>query len=65
MNNALYTTEQMDKMMKVVLRLIDKFKPQLNEEYKDVPNIIDALYKEQCEIMPLPWYEYCAGVKND
>lgn len=66
--NRKYTVKAMDKVIKVTLRLIDKFKPQLVKEYgaslSDTMNMLDILYKEQCEKMPLAWYEYACESKE-
>lgn len=55
----IYADKDMDRFVKIILRLLDKFKPQLLEEYgSNASNILDILYQEQCEKMPLMWYEY-------
>lgn len=60
-----YTEKEVDKVIKVTLRIIDKFKSQLLEEYgSNVPNMLDILYQEQCEKMPLMWYEYGCEFKE-
>lgn len=61
-----YTLEEMDKQVKINMRLLAKFKDQLFAEYgdnvEDVVKMFDTLYEEQQKVMPLPWYEYCCGV---
>lgn len=60
---GLYTAKDLDYFYKISLRLIDKFRDQLNEEYgtkiEDAIKMFDTLYKEQNDKMPLLWYEYC------
>lgn len=63
-----YTLEEMDRQVKINMRLIAKFKDQLWAEYgesiSDIVKMFDTLYEEQQEVMPLPWYEYCYGVSD-
>lgn len=66
MGDKTYTLEEMDKQVKINMRLLEKFKAQLWAEYgdtaEDIIKMLDTLYEEQQKIMPLPWYEYCYGV---
>lgn len=59
-----YTEQDMDRWIKICMRLIEKFRGQLQEEYgSDIYSVIkmfDKLYEEQNAEMPLMWYEYCA-----
>lgn len=63
-----YTLEEMDKQVKINMRLLEKFKAQLWAEYgytvENIMKMFDTLYEEQQEVMPLPWYEYCCGVSD-
>lgn len=64
-----YTTEEVDRDIKVNLRLLDKFKEQLYAEYgdsiHDFLEMYETLYQEQMKEMPLPWYKYGFGSKED
>ena len=59
-----YTLEEMDRQVKINIRLLSKFSDQLRAEYgngvADILKMFDVLYEEQQKVMPLPWYEYCA-----
>lgn len=63
-----FSTDEIDRLIKINMRLITKFKPQLLEEYgdtiEDIIKMFDALYEEQQKETPLMWYEYCYGVKD-
>lgn len=58
-----YTEQDMDRWVKICLRLIEKFRGKLQEEYgSDIFSAIkmfDKLYEEQNAKMPLMWYKYC------
>lgn len=60
-----YTEQDMDRWIKICMRLIEKFRGQLQAEYgSDIYSAIkmfDKLYEEQNAEMPLMWYEYCAA----
>ena len=65
-NKITYSADEMDRLMKINMRLITKFKPQLHKEYgdtiEDIVKMFDTLYAEQQKETPLMWYEYCYGV---
>lgn len=67
-NKASYSADEIDWFMKINMRLIAKFKPQLHKEYgdtiEDIVKMFYTLYAEQQKETPLMWYEYCYGVKN-
>lgn len=62
-------TEDVDFLMKVNLRLLAKFGDALRAEYGepvgDTYRVFNTLYREQSELMPLPWYEYGFIRKED
>ena len=66
---ASYSADEIDWFMKINMRLIEKFKTQLHKEYgdtiEDIVKMFDTLYEEQKKEMPLPWYKYCNGVKDE
>lgn len=50
----------LDVQIKIKNRLIKKFWKELTAEYgEDRFAIEKALYQEQCEIDPIPYYEQC------
>lgn len=58
----MYSEEDIDYYIKIILRLTTKFNKELLEEYgasEYVFTMLDILYKEQNEIMPYKWYNYC------
>lgn len=61
-----YPTDEIDRLIKINMRLIAKLKPQLHKEYgdtiEDIIKMFDTLYAEQQKETPRPWYEYCYGV---
>lgn len=63
-----YTLDEMDRQIKINMRLVTKFGDQLRVEYgenvRDMLKMLDTLYEEQQKVMPLPWYEYCYGVNG-
>lgn len=65
-NKASYSADEIDRLMKINMRLIAKFNPQLHKEYgdtiEDIVKMFDTLYAEQQKETPLMWYEYCYGV---
>lgn len=65
-NKASYSADEIDRFMKINMRLIAKFKTQLHKEYgdtiEDIVKMFDTLYAEQQKETPLMWYEYCCGV---
>lgn len=65
-NKITYSADEIDRLMKINMRLIAKFKPQLHKEYgdtiEDIVKMFDTLYAEQQKETPRPWYEYCYGV---
>lgn len=50
-----YTLEEMDKQVKINMRLLEKFKTQLWAEYgytvENIMKMFDTLYEEQQEVM--------------
>lgn len=65
----MYTEKEMDRLMKINLRLIEKFRAQLLEEYgtniNDVMNMFDILYREQCEKHHFCGTSMVLGLKNE
>ena len=64
--------EKMDYLSKINLWLIQRYRENLFKEFgidtNDVlyvSKMFDAIYKEQCKQMPLPWYQYGFGKKED
>lgn len=60
--DKMYSEEDIDYYIKIILRLTAKFNKELLEEYgasEYVFSMLDTLYKEQNEIMPYKWYNYC------
>lgn len=49
-NKITYSADEIDRLMKINMRLIAK--------------MFDTLYAEQQKETPLMWYEYCYGVKD-
>lgn len=64
-----YPAAEMDKHIKVNIRLINKFREFLYAEhgkgFSDIWNMYETLYKEQMQEMPLPWYEYVCAFNSD
>lgn len=64
-SEKMYTVEEMDRVIKINMRLIEKFREPLLEEYgssvSDVLKMMDTLYQEQNSKMPAMWYEYGFG----
>lgn len=65
-----YSAHEVDRHIKVNLRLINKFKEQLYDEYgkelSDIWKMYETLYQEQIKEMPLLWYQYGFGsAEND
>lgn len=60
-----YSVDDMDYCMKINLRLINKFKDQLNEEYGSdmisIMKMMKTLYEEQNKETPMRWYEMGLG----
>jgi hypothetical protein len=67
-NKITYYADAIDRLMKINMRLIAKFKTHLHKEYgdaiEDIAKMFDTLYAEQQKETPLMWYEYCYGVKD-
>ncbi len=65
-NKITYSADEMDRLMKINMRLITKFKAHLHKEYgdtiEDIVKMFDTLYAERQKETPLMWYEYCYGV---
>lgn len=64
-SEKMYTAEEMDRAIKINIRLIEKFREPLLEEYgstvADALEMMDMLYQEQNSKMPAMWYEYGFG----
>ena len=67
-NKITYSADEIDRIMKINMRLIAKFKTHLHKEYgdaiEDIAKMFDTLYAEQQKETPLMWYEYCYGVRG-
>ena len=67
-NKITYSAGEIDRIMKINMRLIAKFKIHLHKEYgdaiEDIAKMFDTLYAEQQKETPLMWYEYCYGLKD-
>lgn len=61
-SEKMYTVEEMDRVIKINMRLLEKFREPLLEEYgpsfSDALKMMDILYQEQNRKMPGMWYEY-------
>lgn len=60
--NKMYSEEDIDYYIKIILRLTTKFNKELLKGYgasEYVFTMLDTLYKEQNKIMPDKWYNYC------
>ena len=64
-SKKMYTAKEMDRVIKINMRLLEKFREPLLEEYgstvSDVLKMMDMLYQEQNSKMPAMWYEYGFG----
>lgn len=64
-SEKMYTAKEMDRVIKINMRLLEKFREPLLEEYgstvSDVLKMMDMLYQEQNSKMPAMWYEYGFG----
>lgn len=64
-SEKMYTAEEMDRAIKINIRLLEKFREPLLEEYgstvSDALKMMDTLYQEQNSKMPAMWYEYGFG----
>lgn len=63
MEDRYYSEKDMDYYVKINMRLLEKFRPHLVEEYgndwTDIFKMFNTLYIEQNNITPEKWYEYC------
>lgn len=60
--DKMYSEEDIDYYIKIILRLTTKFNKKLLKGYgasEYVFTMLDTLYKEQNKIMPDKWYNYC------
>lgn len=62
----------MDYLYKINLWLLRKYGDELFEKFgidknnfSSVMKMFDAIYTEQCKEMPLPWYQYGFGGKEE
>ena len=64
-SEKMYTAEEMDRVIKINMRLLEKFREPLLKEYgasvSDAIKMMDVLYQEQNSKMPAMWYEYGYG----
>ena len=65
-------TQNMDYLYKISIWLIRKYGDELYERFGidkndifAVMKMFDAIYEEQCKEMPLPWYQYGFGSKQE
>ena len=64
--------KNMDYFYKINLWLLQKYGNELYKEFgidkNDISSILkmfNAIYEEQCKEMPLPWYQYGFGSKQE
>lgn len=64
--------KNLDYIYKINLWLIQKYRDDLFKKFDigandflGVSRLFDKIYNEQCKEMPLPWYEYGFGKKEE
>lgn len=70
LEDRFYSERDIDFYVKINLRLINKFKKELQTEYNivdmlDAMEMFNMLYKEQNELTPKLWYNYSFGRKEE